>query len=145
MNITLRLFNAARDKFDTLTDLASSTKMSIDRLREIENGADYSVSEYERICSAVGICPVALYEGRIEEIEQEHVTLTIRPRYLKGDLLFWTCSGDQRWGCGDTPEEALAAWRRDCENRPWPRNEDCSGCPEHRDGPHKMSCTRRHV
>lgn len=27
--------------------------------------------------------------------------------------------------------------RRD---KPWPPEEDCPGCPEHRDGPHKMSC-----
>lgn len=25
--------------------------------------------------------------------------------------------------------------------KPWPPEEDCPGCPEHRDGPHKFGCS----
>lgn len=27
------------------------------------------------------------------------------------------------------------------EDKPWPADEDCAGCPGHRDGPHKLSCS----
>lgn len=36
--------------------------------------------------------------------------------------------------------EAQAADRTD---KPWPPEEDCPGCPNHRDGPHKMECAVR--
>ena len=29
------------------------------------------------------------------------------------------------------------------EPKPWPPEEDCPGCPSHKDGPHKLSCSHR--
>lgn len=55
-------------------------------------------------------------------------------------ILVWNASGGGRLGLGDTPGEALEMWQEDCKERPWPEEEDCPGCPAHKDGPHKMSC-----
>lgn len=42
------------------------------------------------------------------------------------------------WVNGDTCSEAC--WRR-AEGKTWPREEDCPGCPAHRDGPHSFGCS----
>jgi len=38
--------------------------------------------------------------------------------------------------------EAFHAYKaKQREDKPWPPEEDCPGCPCHRDGPHKFGCS----
>lgn len=45
---------------------------------------------------------------------------------------------DPPWRNGDTCSEAC--FRKNA-GKTWPKEEDCPGCPCHKDGPHKFGCT----